>query len=437
MHSIAETIVVCALAITIGACGPTVMTKKYLASKSDQGVLYYLPKKRIAVKVVRELTDKDGLKRKEAAAKAKTDSTTKALNEAKQQLAAAKALLDNTTGDGVAEARKKFDLADAAAKSATKQAEAATRQHTAVLSLLLAARATDPHLVDKVTLTVLPAEADRSYQYVADLKHWINRDDELDLATTAGGLLTTVGVISTDRTGDILIELAALAAEVAKGMIAVAEDGNLTRQATPTPFTYEDVFDPAVPNEVARVNERLHALNAGYRVCAGVDGTENCPTIQENVPEPTPDAPSNLEGLVYRRPLPYRISVQKSVGDPVGSWVPLRTVQVDLPNRGPVAVVPFNSGLLVRTEYDVAFADGMMTSRSAKRPSELFGVVTTLTGIAKELVSIPAEMLQLKVDYASKHESIAGSEAKIVEAERDIAKLRDEIDKLQDPPAAP
>ena len=440
MNAKLAVMLITSLAAGAAACGPTVVSHTYpgMGNKKDlsddnPGIVYYLPKKRISIKVVRALTDKAGLVRKAKDAESKMSDANQALQDAKRSLAAAKSFADSAEGDAVGEAKKRLALAETAVRAATKQADAATADYNSAMSVLLAAGEDQAQFLDQITLALLPAEPDPRHQFVADLNHWPNRDDELTLATTPSGLLTTANVVAADRTGDILIQVASLASEIAKAVM-VERKPKEPEAFTPKAFTYEDVFDPAAPAEIARVNTALVNLGTTYRVCAGVDGKEDCPLQSDAGEAPDmPPLPEKIDGLVYRTPLPYRIALL----DCTGACTALRTIEIDPPNGGPLAIVPFQSGLLVRTKYDVAFTDGMLTSRNATRPSEIFGVVTTLTGIAKEIVSIPAEMLQLKVDYASKDEALAASQKSIVEAQRDILKVQQEIDTLKANPASP
>src|SRR5690606_3228619 len=56
-----------------------------------------------------------------------------------------------------------------------------------------------------------PPQPDPSRAFVAHLKHWEWRDDAVTIGTTSDGLLTTSEVTTTDRIGDILVEIAGTA----------------------------------------------------------------------------------------------------------------------------------------------------------------------------------------------------------------------------------
>jgi hypothetical protein len=248
----------------------------------------------------------------------------------------------------------------------------------------------------------------------------------LNITTTDAGLLTTTGAVSTDRTADVLVQLAQLAGEILK-MGVVAGRGAGPGEGPPKPkelkpFTFDAVFDPADEDDYRTVNQQLAVLDRPiYQI-----GINPKPTAASTANAKGPATYGrSADGLVYRRPVPYVISIQLSDGTPV------KAVQTNLPNGGQIGIVPFDAGMFVTTTYDVGFADGMLTKLNQTRPSETLGFVTMLTNVAKEVVSIPTSLLQFKVDYSTKEQALVESQKAKLEAQKDVIQLRKDIAALK------
>jgi len=87
-----------------------------------------------------------------------------------------------------------------------------------------------------------------------------------------------------------------------------------------------------------------------------------------------------------------------------------------IPNNGPIGRVNLTAGPFVKTEHNVKFKDGMLTSVDATRPSEMLGAVKTLPDSLKAIAAVPAEMLQLKIDYSSKEAELAKKQTETIKA---------------------
>lgn len=100
-----------------------------------------------------------------------------------------------------------------------------------------------------------PLEPDSRYTFFLELNHSWLRDDDLKITTTSSGLLTKADVISTDRTGDIIVEIAKAIAMFGVGVplpggsggigslnnnIGVEAEGKV---CYPYPLRYDEIVD--------------------------------------------------------------------------------------------------------------------------------------------------------------------------------------------------
>lgn len=139
-------------------------------------------------------------------------------------------------------------------------------------------------------------------------------------------------------------------------------------------------------------------------------------------------AETSAPGLLYRRVLPYVISItQKYADEPI----PIQSALVMLPNEGPVSVVPYTAGPFVKTVHDVEFKDGLLTKWDANKPSESLAVVRLPVELAKASVSVLTEVFKLRVDLTNQKTSLLEAQKAQIEAADALRKLKDEIAQTQ------
>jgi hypothetical protein len=137
-------------------------------------------------------------------------------------------------------------------------------------------------------------------------------------------------------------------------------------------------------------------------------------------------AAATSAGLFYRIAMPVVITADYSgaAADP-GSNCPLSAI----PQVTPVtAVVPDSragtevgvdalAGLLTTTTIGLTFTNGMFTSQSVQRPSELLAFVGIPATIINEYTTILTNFLQLRVNYATAEANLVTQQANILAAQ--------------------
>jgi hypothetical protein len=233
----------------------------------------------------------------------------------------------------------------------------------------------------KVALKVelLPPSADPAQAYLLSPHHSAFRDDEHKLIVSPAGLLTSTDIVATDRTADILVEVATFAGAIAGK--AVGRDGRTTddadKKCDQSADEYTGTVDFADHGSVQILNKDLQCL--GVRMQAS---GQYWPGSTRPVPG-SRKTEAGIEGIVYRTPVQVQVRVEKCL-DSQGNcspdnpkWFPTEVVALSLPQAGPIAFVRQDAGFMTKTKYKLAFSDGVLTSYDASRPSEVLEVART------------------------------------------------------------
>lgn len=438
-----------------------------------EGVTYFLPKRDILMTATRTPLVKEEVEKSIKKIEGEIETAKTEIAAQKKLQADAVLRLSNPTISAADQAKytdqKSFaDFvipkleADNKAREATKAGLAASlAQHVA---------GTCQFLYD-VKLELQPAAADTSQRFVANLTHSILRDDEQKFVVTQGGLLSSADVTATDRTGDILVEIAGAIGAFGGGPGGVVKAETLDdAQGVPCELTIKTLryqFDPSVHASITGLNEVLKGGKWPFAVeesaiaaqflgpdsrqtffAAGADPdgsgkATRClrDPIQNSIRYQQLCTP--VDGLVYRTAVPaqlilWQCNSQTNCQDSAGSRsnlvkvaTPVQSATFLLPQVGPISYVPMRSSAFVKTVDNVVFADGMLTSWTASRPSELLEVVRLPVKLLKSVISVPAEIIKLRVDYSSQTESLSAAYAKQLAAEQQLKKLQECIRQLE------
>jgi hypothetical protein len=381
----------------------------------------------------------------------KLDELAKKLAQGETQLAAAKTAFDAAKNkreqaekvlaalDAAAPNRKELEGALATSKAEEKVAEKAFNDLTVSVKDLkeavTLAGITGTVCSYSAKLELMPPQADPSRRFVANLAHSPLRDDTMTLKVTPAGLLTSANVVATDRTGDIIVELAGAFAGTgtprARALVTAATDDCVSR-----PKQFVHIFDPMAgwkeekPDDLPAVIAANGALaGSKFPIRVKLDTTAMV-GVQDGAPaarlKGAPRYRRHEGALYYRTPVPITASIEQKTGaGEQGDWQPIDAAVVMLPQAGPVSYIPLNSSAFVKTVDDVQFADGAISSWSAERPSEVLEVVRLPVKILTALISVPAQLLSLRVDYSSKAKSLAESQRLEIETAEKLARLRD------------
>lgn len=425
-----KAITIAVLATTLGGCA--VVTSKGLSNKTGSqdalmaGTSYFLP--RVDMKLVVKQVQIDAPKL--AALKAKKGAADKAVAEAATALGKAKGEMEEakgawqqaqSTGNPAApDLEKDFTKKETAFnKAKAVLAFAQANQNTAANEL--AAAQVDPKKCQtSVALTTLPAVPDPNFAYVAQLDHSAFRSDDLKVATTAEGLLTTVDMSSEDKIGEIITNLAKVVIAIKKlGAVqsGFTPKGILPGAPPPCPtIDGEIIFDPTSADEVGQAQ----TLAGKADMTLTVHSTSEISTPAAKVipaaaaTKANVTAPKEQDGLVYRRAIPYKFVIADKQQNTI------KSAQVTLPNGGPLAYVPMTAGPFVKTERNVTFSNGMLLSNKETRPSEVLAFTRIPLDILEALIALPAEILQLKFDISSKESALLQKELERIKAQEEL-----------------
>lgn len=276
--------IVAALAVSalLAACEAVLVSKPYPKTfqngntltandlnEQRQGVAYFLPKRMVALKIDRAPQPTD-LQQQLAQAKDALASAASALEKAAANRAEAAALAEEVAKTDNAQA-----IADTAARAIEAVAKETIEQSnvgnaTAEVDRLQTEIANTPNNgacpeVFDIQLSLLPPEPDPEQVYLANIDHSPFRDDELKIKTTPEGLLTTADVTATDRTADIIVDLAGAIAGLAfpPSLPGLARTERAKEIRCPLAVTFERRFDPAV-DDVAIMNKDLDSAQMPF-----------------------------------------------------------------------------------------------------------------------------------------------------------------------------
>lgn len=224
----------------------------YRPEANSAGINYFLPKRLVKLTVTRNPVDAAELiKKRDAkvserdAAKATFDDFTTKRKDAEAKLKAFKP--DPVDAEAAAKEKAKLEKAvedgktrENVAKEALKPAESALDR----LSIEVAAAQQGGGCSYTAILEAMPFQADPAQRFVADFRHSVLRDDHMAVSVGANGLLASVNLVNTDRTGDIVTEIANIVGTFG-GVGGIGRDGRTKDQCAAPPTKFVRIFDPA------------------------------------------------------------------------------------------------------------------------------------------------------------------------------------------------
>jgi hypothetical protein len=143
-----------------------------------------------------------------------------------------------------------------------------------------------------------------------------------------------------------------------------------------------------------------------------------------------------VDGLVYRRPQPYAISVmtcleKKCSIDAKKGWVVAQSYTASLTNASPLEVMPYPRAAFVTTQNTIEFQEGVPVSVRATRPSEVLEGVRipgrALAGFGEALT----QASPINVRYDNRGRDAAQAEAAYYEAQTKALQARLAYEKAQ------
>lgn len=431
--------------LSVTGCGGMVQTRLLESDTTAIGTTYFLPKRlhRLSIETTFDTVPKDADKALTEASRNAAQSQD-AMKEARKALDRAKAIWEATpSGAAKDEAKKAYDQTAAAFANAKNVYETAESDRVKARDAMTTA--TEPQFHFNMKIEPLPLMPDERFAFVADLSHSILHDDDLTLSTTKEGLLSNVTGTSTDRTGDIIVELAKAIA-----MFGHAPTGPMERRAfavpkpppTCQPVKWSGIIDFADMPQLHRLRESIldkaclaleindYVVNKDLEKCEVPKDRFKCPPRVVPESKKSEDDNKPISGVYYRRDLPYHV---KMYYQPVASAQPnpddlVASDVIFMPNAAPIAKVDFPTGGFVKNSYTVTFDNGMLTALHATRPSEALAFVGLPVTVAKAMMGVLTEVIQFRFNYTKSETDLTRQQAALLD---EIRNLREKVDAMK------
>lgn len=369
------------------AVGVTVQTRPDGKAAIKPGLTYYLPRQLVKLTVVKSELEAKKLLEEQNKAAGEAETAKTARKKIEGDIAAIKDKMftarDNASVSAILkEDLDKLNTALTAAKAAEDAAVAAAKVASAKVIAFRPSTADGKSKESVLTIELLPMAPDPAYAFRVDPKHSIFRDDQHKIALTPSGLLTSTDIVASDRTADILAEIATVAGYAAGGL---GKDGtDLSVKQLDDKKAAEKKACETAPEKVVAIVDladqaEIDRFNTDV-LCLGIkiDPVDAASTFPKGLTK-VEDAPT-LPGLYYRPSVNASIRVSYCGEDVCfgeDGWFLKDTLNVPLPQFGAISPVPQRSGFMTRTAYKNTFKDGILVNYDADRPSELLEVART------------------------------------------------------------
>lgn len=256
------------------------------------------------------------------------------------------------------------------------------------------------------------------------------------------GLLSSVDLDSTDKTGEILKQVF-----VTRGLRAESADVPAGDQLIFSGFLDPGVNTVAFNQQLDTVVRRyIQSKKAGcsgsladaeackaYAALAVPEGSAAYISVsatplgtvvatQAAVDTPAESAPACGKGICHRGVRPYAITI---------SLLGLtQTTIAQLPNGGAVLSLPLSGQPFVQVKHKLVFVDGMVQGYDSERPSSALAIVSWPLDVYKAVLTATSELLQLKIDTSQKQTAWSQEQLDAATKLKDIA---DQLEKLRQP----
>lgn len=212
---------------------------------------------------------------------------------------------------------------------------------------------------------------------------------KIDTSNNDAGLLEKVEFTSDEQSGQVLLKIVELGAEVAKVPFVPFATVGTVRAANEDDFDtvmYEGFFDPFSSSDLGRINEILNAFVEEGRIAIEIEIPGKGRGLDQ-----VADVRECKWSICFRHPIAANLLL-KSEGRE------FRRVSIVLPDKSVIGGIDIDRTALVNKEMTIEFESGMLKSVSVTKPSEALAGIQIPVNIVKTIVSIPGEILQLKID---------------------------------------
>lgn len=219
-------------------------------------------------------------------------------------------------------------------------------------------------------------------------------DDALTVDVTSKGLLSKVNVSSEDQTGAVVLKLAELGKEVAKGFVLLSAGPGETT-------VFQQTFDPLDAASVSALNTAIKGYAGNLQLTVNTTAA----------PAPVVGA-EGFSGIAYRPLMPCEVVVS-------GNDSQTEAV-IYVPNKAIINTFPLDRGAFIKKVANLTFDNGVLTEFTINKPSEALGAVSLPVDLAKLVASVPAEILTVKVNHANDEKSLLQAQQALLDAQKSL-----------------
>ncbi len=326
-----------------------------------------------------------------------------------------------------------------------------------------------------VTLKDLEYFPDTSYPLFLEHNQDIFFEDDLDFEIGANQLLKSINTESTDKTGEVLVNLIDLAGTIAKmstGVPSLPDADRRTDSRMDASATLENkyVCDPLVDNDIkAYLDLAKKSTGNFYNDFSKTEINnkliDNKLPIRIEVNRSHTSKVDIVEGLSYsgvfvRSPIPYVVTVTISKKHFDKSKLPMHAydeekdanvnenlIVVDpnkcldkfdineseqkylvmAPNDGPITRIDISRSSFITKTENLTISNGMLSKIDLVKPSQALGFIRIPVDMVKAIAEIPASIFSLKVENKAQEAGFYESQANILD---NIIKIQANQEKL-------
>jgi len=258
-------------------------------------------------------------------------------------------------------------------------------------------------LKEKIDIELMDPVADTSEAYVVSVRNSPRRHDHFILKVSENGLLQNSQGESDDKILDSVLSFTDLVLAT-KGIMA-PETLAVDSGAAKAPYKKTFLVDLTNPDEIRNLNDLLteEEFDLRIRVSGGPVNRLALPAGLMEKPAP---------GLFYRVRSPIQINIVDKDDDSIRAFA-----NYNIPNTSMTGFIPIQSSSFVKTEHNIIFSNGILTSQETTSPSELAALAKFLPDLARAIVSIPSELFTVTVNNAKQEAELVNAQTALVEAQ--------------------
>jgi len=280
--------------------------------------------------------------------------------------------------------------------------------------------------------------ADPSHRYYLRYQPLPQYEDKVDVAVTSNGLLKSISANTTDKTGEVILNLVRAVSAfgsafesgpadepetlILKTTIDPTDEGKLRDAERKLKRALRGAAEAAI-GENCRDRKKTEKLKLGLtrlELCAafnniaanGAISVKFRPLSSSLATAPVKSADCGV-GICYRPPLQHEILIEGGGG--------LRRGIMMMPNSSPLVAIEIRRGFFINKVQTLEFeTDGSLKKMTVKKESELLAI----SKLPVEIVSAVAEGLKLRVEILDQQIGSAKSTGELLQAKADLEKQR-------------